>query len=136
MSKGTGLILNILLLFLGVIFVYSGIDAIRSNSSNWPAANAKISGVELSTTTDSLGVKLEAATYDYAVNNKSYSHTINTDKGTYHVGDKLTVYYDPSDPGESELTHGEMGFFGFFEIALGILAIVYAGWKIFKKMRQ
>jgi len=112
------IIMNVFTFLAGVAAIVWGIYGMQSNSSNWPSVEGQIMS---STGPDySSDLSNENSTYDYIVDGTTYTSSCGT---AYDVGTKVTVYYDPADPGVSVLSKGEMEFYGCIGFIFGLFAV-------------
>jgi len=118
-NMGIGsIIMNVFTFLAGVAAIVWGVYGMQSNSSSWPSVEGQImssSGPDYSSDSNS-----ENSTYDYIVDGTTYSGSSST---AYEVGKKVTVYYDPADPGVSVLSKGEMEFYGCIGFIFGLFAV-------------
>ncbi len=128
MSNVTSLIIKIFVVVFGLAFIVWGIDALRSDTSSWPSAQAKI----VSSFPTNNGTSYHE-TYEFQVNNTQYSGTIdNVNKSS--PGAEITVYYDPASPGSSITSQGEMVLAGIAGILLGLVCVGGIAWEAFKSI--
>ena len=70
----------------------------------------------------------------YIVDGKEYEGVFNNLTGNYTVGQEMKVLYDPSDPGR--IANGSMpGFVAPVLIGLGVLVLLYGGYKLIRVFR-
>ena len=113
---------------LGIILIAFGIviAIINNQNKDYIKTEATISNVVLATDayTDVDGNRIEA-TYDiylkYTVDGKEYEADL-SGLPKYNIGDKMTIYYNPSDP--SQITQTKSMIIPLVMIALGIAAFV------------
>ena len=144
-SKGKGCIglffsMGIFLL-IGLGLTYWGWNILQNAraSASWPTANGIITQSVVSHSTDSDGGDTYSpeVTYSYKVDNTNYINSTikfgensygNRGKaeeiaGNYHVGKKVTVYYDPEKPDHSVLEPG-VSAGSYIVIGIGVFFII------------
>lgn len=130
----------------GLILIIFGIIVfmININNKNYIETEAIVSKVELieEAYTDSDGNRVEATyniTVKYTVQEKEYEEVLGG-LPAYKVGDKMKIYYNPSDP--SQITQTKSLILPLVIIALGIVSFVggiVSGMnaiKRYKKMKE
>lgn len=113
-NMGIGsIIINVFTFLAGVAAIVWGIYGMLSNSSRWPSVEGQIvSSNEYEDYFDT--------TYEYMVDGTKYTGSSSTG---YDVGKKVTIYYDPTHPGVSVLSKGEMEFYGCIGFIFGLFAV-------------
>jgi len=128
------LTMKVLILLFGLAMLYWGIDDLRSNSSEWPSVDAQvISSVENSPYGDSTSTDYKI-TYEYQIGAEKYTGSY-TYFEAHAVGDKTTVYYDPTSPDDSVHSPGETEWQAFWGLAFGLGCVVWVVWDVFKSLR-
>ena len=112
---------GLILIICGIVFT---VAAVRSK--DYVKTEAVISNVELEEEAhkDSSGNKVEATyvvTVRYTVNGKEYESELGG-LSERNVGDKMTIYYDPSDP--SRITQSKSPIIPLILVAAGIAALI------------
>ncbi|MBI5300886.1 MAG: DUF3592 domain-containing protein [Chloroflexi bacterium] len=124
----TSLVIKIFVVVFGVAIIVWGLDALRTNTSSWLSVPAKI----LAPVSAKDGIYYSGM-YEYQVGNTRYSDSFNgTDK--YEPGQEITVYYDPSSPGSTITSRGEMTFNGIVGILFGLFCVGGVAWDTIKPM--
>jgi len=126
MKTGTHPMIKIFLVLFGIGAIYYGIDALRSDSSNWPSVEATIASSRYSASSSDPLNNYEVE-YAYQVNNTLYSGYFKNDSNL-QTGNKITVYYDPKSPSTSVRSRGEMVLSGVLGILLGLVCLGGLGW--------
>ena len=129
MKNKTHPVIKIFLGVFGLVAIVWSIGALQTDTSSWPSVQAKI--VSSSTTSNELS---HDETYEYQVNNVRHSGSFYNDADWHRPGDEITVYYDPTSPGSSITSPGEMMFLGIMGLAFGIFFVVGVGWEEFKSI--
>ncbi len=116
------------LISFGMIFIVSGIISfiISNRDSDYLEIEATVSKVQVAQEayTDSDGYRVEE-TYDisikYTVDNKEYNGQL-VEVGKYNIGDKIKIYYNPSDP--SQITQSKGVIVPIIMFIAGIISFV------------
>jgi hypothetical protein len=121
-----------LILLLGLLFVVWGGIGLRSSSSEWTSVEAQVISASPTGEADSTDYKI---TYEFQVGAKKY-----TGSYTYFeerpVGEKMTVYYDPSDPGISARSREEAKWQSFWSLIFGLGCVGWVIWEVIRKYGQ
>lgn len=119
----------LILLIMGIAFTAAGWMLLSKElaSKNWPTVEGSVTQVRQSTDTDSSGRTTRIVytpTVEYIVNGQSYTVTSNTSTSTHYVeGQKLTVAYNPDDPGDAVVRLGLVSFLLYIFPIVGIIMI-------------
>lgn len=126
-SMGIGsLIMNIFTLVFGLVAVFGGVYLTQLDTSNWLRAEAQVvssSGTNYSDTSS------EHSTYEYTVDGAKYTGSSST---AYDVGQKITVYYDPTNPSDSDENPGGFKLIGPISVVFGLWVVGGYVWRFFK----
>jgi hypothetical protein len=126
----------------GILFIWFGIrnHSLGKQSEAWPKAQ----GTLMSESSSSRKKKQVHVFYEYQVKGVTYKNSrvnFQDDKSSkkkirdnYNVGDRLNVYYDPSDPEQSVLTPGATITSLIIKITAGLFCFALSG--IFMMMRR
>ncbi len=127
----------LLVLFIGVILISSGILFLKSNSINpgW----IKVYGQVVSVSTDnSNGSTTYAPVVQYQVNGQSYKVISNSSSSNYPtIGSQKQVAYDPQQPQDSKIVAG-VGTKSilYLLIIIGVLFIVIGPFAFIRSLRR
>lgn len=134
MSKTTGYIMKAFMWVVGFAALGYGIYFLTVDTSNWPQVEAVVTSSQESTS-DDIGNSTYNTSYEFEVDGVKYQASVN-DYTEYAKGDRITVYYDPNDPGTTIMSQGEMGFLGCVGVAFGLFAIGSMAWGALKARRK
>ena len=127
---------GLILLVFGVIsFV------VNSNNQNYIEVESTVTKVDLyeEAHTDIDGNYVDASytvTVNYTVNEREYNATLDN-VSKYNIGDKMTIYYNPTDP--SQITQTKSLVLPIVFIVLGIASLtagIISAVNAFKKMKK
>ena len=127
---------GLILLVFGVIsFV------VNSNNQNYIEVESTVTKVDLyeEAHTDIDGNFVDASytvTLNYTVNEREYNATLDN-VSKYNIGDKMTIYYNPTDP--SQITQTKSLVLPIVFIVLGIASLtagIISAVNAFKKMKK
>ena len=127
MKTKTHPVIKVFMVVFGLAAIVWGISALRTDTSSWPAVQAKIVSMEAGDGLNYSGM------YEYQVDGVTHSGSY---RGSDRLskGDEITVYYDPASPGSSITSPGEMGLVGVIGLALGLFCVGGIGWEQIKSI--
>jgi len=116
-NMGIGsIIMNVFTFLVGVAALVWGVGAMQLDSSDWPGVEGQI----VSSSGSMSDAGSEYSTYEYVVDGTTYTGSSNTG---YDVGQKITVYYDPTDPAVSADSKGSLELYGCIGFIFGLFAV-------------
>jgi len=126
--------IKVLILLFGLAMIYWGVAELRSNSSEWPSVEGQVISAEENS---SYG---ESTSTDYKI---IYEYQIGAEKYTGYytyfearpAGEKTTVYYDPTSPGDSVYSPEKKNWQAFWGLVFGfgcVAWVVREGFKAFR----
>jgi hypothetical protein len=127
MGKG---FLNVIAFAVGLAILVWAFGAMQVNRSNWSSMEGQVMS---STGNLSSEEGSESSTYEYIVDDVKYKGF--SAEGGYAVGQKITVYYDPANPGDSSDDPGGDKIFAIVCFIFGLWVVGSRAWELYKLIR-
>ena len=128
-SMGIGsIIMNVFTFVAGLAAVFWGVYGMQLDTSDWLGVEGQV----VSSSGSMSDAGSEYSTYEYMVDGAKYTGSSHT---AYDVGQKITVYYDPTDPEDSTDAPGSYKFLGFISIIFGLWIVGIYAWNLVKTRR-
>jgi hypothetical protein len=118
---------------IGLAALFFGVYYLFKDTSGYQSVQAVITSSSKGTT-DDLGNWSYNVDYAYEVGGVRYTGSFSGSEGDA-VGDTLTVYYDPEDPGTTFTSKGESTFLGVIGVLFGLFCLGSMGWGWLKSRR-
>ena len=131
-------IISIAMVLLGAVFIPLGVGMFQVKTAGWLEVTGTVVSIGTEQYGDSNTVESYRAYYEYTVEDKVYSISENTGSSKPLIGDTVTIYYDPEDPGFASTVRNSMRWTGVEIIGAGIALILWGllrEWKA-RKARQ
>jgi hypothetical protein len=119
---------------VGIASLVYGVYFLMMDTSKWPQIEAAVISSE-----EGMSDENSATTYDtyyeIEVGGVKYEDSING-YNQYNKGDKIMVYYDPTDPSTTIMSRGELGSLGCIGVVFGLFCIGSMAWGAIKARGQ